>query len=51
MRKKDLDDWLIHYNYERTHQERHCDDRTLLTPMQTFFDSKQVWEEKNLNQI
>lgn len=46
--QKDLDDWLIYYNTERTHQGKHCNGRT---PMQTFIDSKQIWEEKNLAQI
>ena len=46
--QKDLDEWLTYYNCERTHQGRHCDGRT---PMQTFIDSKQIWNEKNLNQI
>lgn len=46
--QKDLDDWLIYYNSQRTHQGRHCDGRT---PMQTFIDSKQIWAEKKLNQI
>lgn len=41
--QKDLDDWLIHYNNERTHQGKMCCGRT---PMQTFLDGKQIWQDK-----
>lgn len=44
----DLDNWLWHYNNERTHQGKMCCDRT---PMETLLDGKQLWAEKNLNQI
>lgn len=44
----DLDNWLWHYNNERTHQGRMCCGRT---PMATLLDGKRVWAEKNLNQI
>jgi transposase InsO family protein len=46
--QKDLDDWIYHYNHERTHQGKICCGRT---PMQTFLDGKLVWNEKvkNLN--
>lgn len=46
--QKDLDNWLYHYNHERTHQGKMCCGRT---PMQTFLDGKQIWREKvdNLN--
>lgn len=46
--QKDLDDWLYHYNHERTHQGKMCCGRT---PMQTLLDGKKIWQEKvkNLN--
>ena len=44
----DLDNWLWHYNNERTHQGKMCCGRT---PMATLLDGKRVWAEKNLNQI
>ncbi|WP_392562344.1 IS481 family transposase [Orbus sturtevantii] len=44
----DLDNWLDYYNNERTHQGKMCCGRT---PMETLLDGKQIWEEKNLNQI
>lgn len=46
--QKDLDDWLHHYNHQRTHQGKMCCGRT---PMETFLDGKTVWDEKvkNLN--
>ncbi|OQX34724.1 MAG: IS481 family transposase, partial [Oceanospirillales bacterium LUC14_002_19_P2] len=39
----DLDEWLIHYNTERTHQGKRCCGRT---PMGTLLDGKQIWKEK-----
>ena len=44
----DLDNWLWHYNNERTHQGKMCCGRT---PMATLLDGKRTWAEKNLNQI
>lgn len=44
----DLDNRLMHYNNERTHQGKMCCGRT---PMATLLDGKRVWAEKNLNQI
>lgn len=46
--QKDLDDWVYHYNHERTHQGKVCCGRT---PMQTLLDGKTIWQEKvsNLN--
>jgi len=44
--QKDLDDWLLFYNYERTHQGKMCCGRT---PMETLEDGRKVWKEKNLN--
>ncbi|MFI4954865.1 MAG: IS481 family transposase [Gammaproteobacteria bacterium] len=44
----DLDEWVVHYNTQRTHQGKRCDGRT---PMATFLDGKKIWQEKvdNLN--
>ena len=42
----DLDDWLRHYNEERTHQGKQCNGRT---PMQTFLDAMPVVMEKVVN--
>jgi len=39
----DLDDWLVHYNSERTHQGKMCCGRT---PMETFLDGKRIWQGK-----
>jgi len=39
----DLDAWLAHYNYDRTHQGKMCCGRT---PMQTLIDGKEVWRDK-----
>jgi transposase InsO family protein len=46
--QKDLDEWLIYYNNERTHQGKMCCGRT---PMDTLRDGKSIWAQKNLNQI
>ncbi|EJD6584532.1 IS481 family transposase, partial [Providencia rettgeri] len=42
----DLDNWLWHYNNERTHQGKMCCGRT---PIETLLDGKRLWTEKNLN--
>lgn len=39
----DLDEWLAHYNTERTHQGNMCCGRT---PLETFEDGKRIWKEK-----
>ena len=39
----DLDEWLHHYNYERTHQGKMCCGRT---PVETMIDGKEIWREK-----
>lgn len=46
----DLDNWVFHYNNERTHQGKVCCGRT---PMETFLDGKEIWQSKvgNLNLI
>ncbi len=46
--QSDLDEWLVHYNNERTHQGKMCCGRT---PMETLLDGKHIWAEKNLSQI
>ncbi|EOP0126230.1 IS481 family transposase, partial [Escherichia coli] len=43
-----LDEWLAHYNNERTHQGKMCNGRT---PMETLLDGKRIWAEKNLSQM
>ena len=43
----DLDDWLHHYNTQRTHQGKMCCGRT---PFETMVEGKQIWMEKFLNQ-
>ena len=44
--QQDLDDWLVYYNNERTHQGKKCCGRT---PMETLLDGKQIWKEKFVN--
>ncbi len=44
----DLDEWLTHYNNERTHQGKMCCGRT---PMETLLDGKRIGAEKNLSQM
>ena len=39
----DLDQWIDHYNNERSHQGKVCEGRT---PMQTLEDGKRIWKEK-----
>jgi transposase InsO family protein len=39
----DLDEWLVYYNNERTHQGKMCCGRT---PIQTLIEGKQIWLEK-----
>ena len=46
--QQELDKWIDHYNNERTHQGKMCCGRT---PIETLIDGKQIWKEKNLNQI
>ena len=46
--QKDLDQWLFHYNYERTHSGKHCFGKT---PMQTFIDSKHLALNKRLDEL
>ncbi|MGI9570955.1 MAG: integrase core domain-containing protein, partial [Desulfobulbia bacterium] len=44
--QSDLDEWLVYYNTERTHQGKMCCGRT---PMETLLDGKQIWQEKFIN--
>jgi len=44
--QKDLYEWLVYYNNERTHQGKVCNGRT---PMKTLLGGKQIWASKNLN--
>jgi transposase InsO family protein len=44
--QSDLDEWILYYNYERTHQGKMCCGRT---PMETLEDGKHIWQEKKLN--
>lgn len=46
--QKDLDQWLFHYNHERTHSGKHCFGKT---PMQTFVDSKHLALNKRLDEL
>lgn len=39
----DLDQWMMYYNAERTHQGKMCCGRT---PMATLEDGKKIWQEK-----
>ena len=42
----DLDQWMAHYNDERTHQGKMCCGRT---PASTFQDGKKIWLAKMIN--
>ena len=46
--QKDLDEWIKHYNNERTHQGKKCCGRT---PLETLLDGSKIWVEKDLAQI
>ena len=48
MLQDDLDRWLLRYNQERTHQGKYCFGRT---PYQTFEQSKQLIQEKVIDQL
>lgn len=47
--QKDLDQWVYHYNHDRTHQGKMCNGRT---PYQTLTEDQRLWELKvdDLNQ-
>jgi hypothetical protein len=42
----DVDEWINHYNTERPHSGKYCYGKT---PMQTFQESKQLAQEKELD--
>lgn len=42
----DLEEWMLYYNHHRTHQGKMYCGRT---PMETLFDEKRIWAEKNLS--
>ncbi len=44
----DLDEWLGHYNTQRTHQSKVCCGRT---PCETMIEGKEIWKEKLVGQI
>jgi len=46
--QKDLDEWIVWYNQERTHTGRYCDGKT---PIDTFIQSKKLALEKQLDQL
>ena len=46
--QNDLDEWMVYYNNDRTHQGKVCCGRT---PLETLLDGKSIWAEKNLAQI
>ena len=41
--QQDLDEWLVYYNEQRTHQGKMCCGRT---PLATLEDGKRIWKEK-----
>jgi len=44
----DLDKWIDEYNNNRTHSGKYCFGRT---PMQTFYDSKQLAKAKRIDEL
>jgi transposase InsO family protein len=44
--QKDLGDWILYHNNERTHQGKMCCGRT---PIETLNDGKKIWQEKLVN--
>jgi len=46
--QKDIDQWLHFYNNERAHSGRYCYGKT---PMQTFMDSKNLAQVKDVNNL
>jgi len=43
--QNDLDEHIVEYNWKCTHQGKRCKGRT---PMETFIESKKLFNEKNL---
>jgi Winged helix-turn helix/Integrase core domain len=46
--QKDLDEWLVYYNNERTHSGKYCFGKT---PIQTFLDSLELARAKQLDRL
>lgn len=46
--QNDLDEWMLYYSNDRTHQGKMCFGRT---PLETLLDGKSIWADKNLAQI
>jgi transposase InsO family protein len=46
--QKDLDEWMVYYNNERTHSGRYCYGKT---PMQTFKESITLAKQKMLGEL
>lgn len=46
--QKDLDEWIMEYNCERTHTGKYCYGKT---PMETFLDSIKLAKEKMLSNL
>jgi hypothetical protein len=46
--QKDLDEWLVYYNNERTHSGKYCFGKT---PIQTFLDSLEIARAKQLDRL
>jgi transposase InsO family protein len=46
--QKDADEWIEHYNRERTHSGKYCYGKT---PMETFLTSKKLADEKMLDMV
>lgn len=44
----DVDEWIEHYNQERTHSGKYCFGKT---PMETFLSAKHLADEKMLDQL
>ncbi len=46
--QEDADKWIDEYNSERTHTGKYCFGKT---PLQTFFESKHLAQEKMLDKL
>ena len=46
--QKDLDEWIDHYNLDRTHTGKYCFGRT---PLQTFEETVPLAKEKQLDEL
>jgi hypothetical protein len=46
--QKDADQWIEHYNTERTHSGKYCYGKT---PMETLLASKKLADEKMLDML